>query len=167
MFPPFGPNFAGEKSTPCLAVPGRVTRTRRSFMRITNDIASEPCGGDSTGSSQPDACPSPPKSPHVASAAEAFKNYRENPAATWYKGNTDSNDSSGKYAFQRLRQTWFTPQVVPKFKLRRDDKFFAIGSCFARGLEHCLQKNGIAVESAAREFSKLQPAKKGHQPSDS
>ena len=43
----------------------------------------------------------------------------------------------------------------------RDDKFHAIGSCFARGLEWCLQKNGIAVESAAPEFSKLQPAKEG------
>ena len=63
--------------------------------------------------------------------------------------------------FQRLRQPWFTPHIVSKFKLHGDDKFYAIGSCFARGLEQCLQKNGIAVESAAPEFSKLQPAKKG------
>jgi len=130
-------------------------------MRIMNDIASEPCVDDSIDSRQPDTCPSPAKSLHAASAAEAVKNYRENPAATWYKDNTDPKDSSGKYAFQRLRETWFTPQVVPKFKLHRDDKFFAIGSCFARGLEHCLQQNGIAVESAAPEFSKLQPASTG------
>jgi hypothetical protein len=127
-------------------------------MPIANDIASEPCVDDSIGSGQLNACPSAAKSPHMTSAAEAVNNYHENPAATWYKDNTDPNDSPGKYAFQRLRQTWFTPQVVPKFKLRRDDKFFAIGSCFARGLEHCLQKNGIAVESAAPEFAKLQPA---------
>jgi len=127
-------------------------------MQITNDIASEPWVDDSIDPRQPNACPSPAKSCSVATATDAVKNYRENPAATWYKDNTDPNDLSGKYAFQRLRQTWFTPQVVPKFRLRRDDKFFAIGSCFARGLEQCLQKNGIGVESAAPEFSKLQPA---------
>src|SRR5438132_2586800 len=118
-------------------------------MQITNDIASEPCIDESIGSNQPDACLSLAKSPYVASAADAVKNYRENPAATWYKDNTDPNDLSGKYAFQRLRQSWFTPHVVPKFNFRRDDKFFAIGSCFARGLEQCLKDNGVAVESAA------------------
>jgi GSCFA family protein len=130
-------------------------------MPIMNDIASAPRVDDSIGSRQPDSCLSPAKSFHAASAAEAVKNYRENPAATWYKDNTDPKDSSAKYAFQRLGETWFTPQVVPKFKLRRDDKFFAIGSCFARGIEHCLQNNGIVVESAAPEFSQLQPAKEG------
>jgi hypothetical protein len=60
-----------------------------------------------------------------------------------------------------LRQTWFTPHIVPKFKLHREDNFYAIGSCFARGLENCLQSNGIAVASAAPEFSTLQPAKEG------
>ena len=91
-------------------------------MQITNDIASEPCIDESIGSNQPDACLSLAKSPYVASAAEAVKNYRENPAAIWYKDNTDPNDSAGKYAFQRLRQTWFIPHVAPKFKLYRQDK---------------------------------------------
>jgi hypothetical protein len=101
------------------------------------------------------------KSYRVLTAADAVKNYASNQARTWYKDNVDPDDLTGKFAFQRLRQTWFTPHVVPKFKLRRDDKFYAIGSCFARGLEWCLQKNGIAVESLAPEFSKLQPAKEG------
>jgi len=127
-------------------------------MQITNDIASEPRVDDSTPSGRTDVCPSAAKSSSVATAIDAVKNYRENPAATWYKDNTDPTDPSGKYAFQRLRQNWFTPHVVPKFKLRRDDRFFAIGSCFARGLEQCLQDNGVAVESAAPEFSKLQAA---------
>ena len=156
-FRPCGMDFAGEKNTPCLAAPERVARTLRSFIPMTNDIASKPSVDDSTDSGQSDACPFAADFPHMSSAAEAVKNYRENPSATWYNDNIDPNDSSGRYAFQRLRQTWFTPQVIPKFKLRRDDKFFAIGSCFARGLEHCLQRNGIAVESAAQEFSKLQP----------
>jgi hypothetical protein len=100
------------------------------------------------------------ESHRILSAADAVKNYTTNEARTWYKDNVDHADLAGKFAFQRLRQTWFTPQVSPKFKLRREDTFFAIGSCFARGLEHCLQKNGIAVESAAPEFSNLQPANK-------
>ena len=127
-------------------------------MQITNDIASEPCIDESIGSNQPDACLSLAKSPYVASAAEAVKNYRENPAATWYKDNTDPNDPGDKYAFQRLRQTCFTPHVVPKFKLCREDKFYAIGSCFARGIEKALAAQNVIVESAAPEFVKLQPA---------
>ena len=99
------------------------------------------------------------KSPCVTTAAEAMENYKTNCGRTWYEEDADPNDTAGKYAFQRLRETWFTPQTNPKFKLCRDDKFYAIGSCFARGLEQCLEKHGIAVESAAPEFAKLQPAK--------
>src|SRR6266496_2435056 len=100
------------------------------------------------------------ESPYVATAADAMKNYSGNATRTWYKDGVEPNDPAGKYAFQRLRETWFTPRINPKFKLRRDDKFYAIGSCFARGLEHSLAKHNIAVESAAPEFAKLQPAKR-------
>ena len=101
------------------------------------------------------------KSPSVATAAEAMKNYLQNKARTWYRERSvEADDRGGKYAFQRLRETWFTPQIQPKFKLRRDDKFYAIGSCFARGLENSLAGHKIAVESAAPEFAKLQPANK-------
>ena len=94
----------------------------------------------------------------VATAAEAMKNYLQNRARTWYKDGIEADERDGKYAFQRLRDTWFSPHVHPKFKLRREDKFYAIGSCFARGLENSLAGHKIAVESAAPEFAKLQPA---------
>jgi GSCFA family len=100
------------------------------------------------------------QSPYIATAAETIKNYAENWAGVWFKENLDPNDPAGKYAFQRLRKTWFTPKIEPKFRLRGDDKFFAIGSCFARGLEEALATHKIAVESAAPEFAKLQPANK-------
>jgi len=100
------------------------------------------------------------KLPYVANAAEAINNYTRNAARTWYKEGVDPNDDVRKYAFQRLRETWFTPEVDPKFKLRREDKFYAIGSCFARGLESSLARHKMAVESAAPEFAKLQPANK-------
>ena len=100
------------------------------------------------------------KSPCVATAAEAMKNYLQNKARTWYRESVEADDRCGKYAFQRLRDTWFTPQVEPKFRVRRNDKFYAIGSCFARGLENSLAGHKITVESAAPEFARLQPANK-------
>src|SRR3982751_908838 len=78
------------------------------------------------------------KSLYIAAAAEALQNYIKNTARTWYKDGVGSHDDARKYAFQRLRETWFAPEVHPKFKLRREDKFYAIGSCFARGLESSL-----------------------------
>ena len=97
---------------------------------------------------------------YAATAAEAVWNYRNNWAKTWYREGADPNDAEGKYAFQRLRETRFTPKIDPKFKVRADDKFYAIGSCFARGLESALQKRKISVESAAPEFAGLKPANK-------
>src|SRR6266480_1185969 len=103
---------------------------------------------------------SPRKSPYVVTAAQAMENYQANEARTWSKGSADPDDPTGKFAFQRLRHTLFTPNIDPKFKLRRDDKFYAIGSCFARGVENALATHKITVESAAPEFAKLQPANK-------
>jgi GSCFA family. len=97
---------------------------------------------------------------YVATAAEAMKNYQANEARTWHKDSAAPDDPAGNYAFQRLRHTWFTPKTDPKFKLRRNDKFYAIGSCFARGLEKALAIHKIVVESAAPEFAKLQRANK-------
>ena len=67
------------------------------------------------------------KSLCVATAAKAMENYKTNTAAVWYNNNENPDDPVGKYAFQRLRHTWFAPKVDPKFTLRRNDKFNAIG----------------------------------------
>jgi hypothetical protein len=130
-------------------------------MQISNHSLSGVRADESIGSAPPDAGRCSERSPYRATAVEVIKTYRENAAAVWYKHSADPDDSTGKYAFQRLRRTFFTPHIVPKFKLRHDDTFYAIGSCFARGLENCLKSNGVAVESAAPEFSRLQPAKEG------
>src|SRR5215470_11840471 len=126
-------------------------------MHITNHGVSEPTG-EALGSAAPDLHGVSTQPPYVVTAAEAMKNYRENAAAIWYKDNADPSDPAGKYAFQRLRQPCFIPHVVPKFKLRREDKFYAIGSCFARGVENALSAQNVIVESAAPEFARLQPA---------
>jgi GSCFA family protein len=121
---------------------------------------SEACLEKRAGSNSPRHRQQLQQSLYIAAAAETIRNYAENRAGVWFKENVDPNDPAGKYAFQRLRKTWFTPKLDPKFSFRRDDKFFAIGSCFARGLESALAKHKIAVESAAPEFAKLQPANK-------
>lgn len=99
-------------------------------------------------------------STYVATTAEALNNWHQNHANRWYTDGADPDDIAGNYAFQRLRQTWFTPKIDPKFKLQRDDKVYAIGSCFARGLECALIRRKMAVESAAPEFARLQPVNK-------
>jgi hypothetical protein len=97
---------------------------------------------------------------YSAPASEALWNCNRNWARSWYKDGADPNDTLGKLAFQRLRKTWFTPKIDPKFKVRPDDKFYAIGSCFARGLESALLKRKFTVESAAPEFARLKPVNK-------
>ncbi len=97
------------------------------------------------------------RSIYVARSTEVDNNWLENRANRWYKAGSSPDDGAGHYAFQRLRQKWFTPRIAPKFKFVRGDKFYAIGSCFARGIEHALTGRGVAVESIAPEFAKLQP----------
>ncbi len=127
-------------------------------MRITNDVVS-PIGVDeSIGTAPQEQRQFSTQPVYATTSTEAVDNYRHNPAATWYKDNAASNNPAGKYAFQRLRQIYFTPHVIPKFKFCRDDKVYAIGSCFARGIENALAARKIIVESAAPEFTKLQAA---------
>jgi len=122
---------------------------------------SDVCISEQSAEASSCAAPSNMQPIYVATAAEAAKNWHENRANRWYKDGADPNDLAGNYAFQRLRQTWFTPKIEPKFKFRPEDKFYAIGSCFARGLESALAKHKIAVESAAPEFSRLKSVAKG------
>jgi GSCFA family protein len=100
------------------------------------------------------------RSIYVATSAEVDNNWRRNRANRWYKRGAAHDDLTGDYAFQRLQQKWFTPEIEPKFRFRPEDKFYAIGSCFARGIEHALAQRQISVESAAPEFVKLQPVNK-------
>ena len=127
-------------------------------MRITNDAASPVSVDESGGTSPQEQRQFITQSGYAAASTEAVDNYRHNPGATWYKDKADPNSPSGKLAFQRLRQTYFTPYLGPKFKLCGADKVYAIGSCFARGIENALAARKMMVESAALEFTRLQAA---------
>ena len=97
------------------------------------------------------------KSPYMTAAAEAVKNYMRNPARTWYKDGVDPDDQAGQYAFQRLRKTWFTPEVDPKFKLRREDKFYAIGRVLRAGLKVPWQGTRWPLKAQRRNFPSFSP----------
>jgi hypothetical protein len=90
-------------------------------------------------------------STYVASAERAFHNWRES-CSRWHKKGALPNEADGTLAFQRLRQQLFTPVITPSFKVKREDKLFAIGSCFARGVEAALAGGKMDVLSRATEF---------------
>jgi hypothetical protein len=73
----------------------------------------------------------------------------------WSKAGTDPRDPQGPYACQRLRQPRFSAMVEPSFRIDRRDRLFAIGSCFARGIESALKSRGFQVESAATDFDRF------------
>jgi GSCFA family len=97
---------------------------------------------------------------YVASAKEARRNFARNPGSRWHKRDALLTQPDGALASQRLRRTFFTPEIAPGFKLHRGDKFFAIGSCFARGIESALVGQKMEVLSVAPEFASFQTINK-------
>ena len=95
--------------------------------------------------------PEDPKARTDREAAAAGSAY----SARWSPPAGDPKDPDGPYASQRLRQPRFSPVVQVQFRIRREDKLFAIGSCFARGIENALKARGFQVESAARDFEQF------------
>ena len=89
--------------------------------------------------------------------AEVLAAARDMPreAALWHKSGADPHAPGGLYAFQRLREPYFIPYAGNSFKLAKSDAVFAIGSCFARGIESALKVRGFRVESAATDFDQF------------
>lgn len=87
----------------------------------------------------------------------AVKNFAQE-HSRWHKAGIDVHDTGGPYACQRLRRSLFVPAVQPRFCIKRTDRMFAIGSCFARGIEAALQKSGLRIESAATDFDRFEIA---------
>jgi len=91
------------------------------------------------------------------SSNEAVKNYKQNNYCKWC-----STGESNKYlASIRLLNDIFEPFIIPEFKFARTDKIFAIGSCFARGLENALSADKIKVLSITDEFDKYPLSREG------
>lgn len=82
----------------------------------------------------------------------AFATLARNPAGRWYRSGIDVDDQQGGFAVQRLKHPGFPAQITPSFTIDPSDRVFAIGSCFARGIEKTLVGRGFDVVSAAKEF---------------
>ncbi len=95
-------------------------------------------------------------STYIATAEQARYNFKES-YSLWHRKGASLDQPDGELAFQRLRKSLFTPSIRSGFKMRPDDKLFAIGSCFARGIEAALLARKIEVLSAAPEFASFQP----------
>jgi len=95
---------------------------------------------------------------------DAYRLLKKNPMSRWYKEGADPTDSAGDLAVQRMKQPFFKPRLTPGFSIRRKDRIFAIGSCFARGIEKVLMHQGFAMESAATEFDAFELRAKGATP---
>ncbi|MEP6974259.1 MAG: GSCFA domain-containing protein [Spartobacteria bacterium] len=89
----------------------------------------------------------------VVSGNEARKTARQNRFSRWHRKDEPVEAPNGEFAFQRLRQPFFTPLIQPTIQIQRSDNLFAIGSCFARGIEKALLARKMFVLSAAPEFS--------------
>jgi hypothetical protein len=83
---------------------------------------------------------------------EVHGNRAQNHYGRWHEKGALPYQPNGRLAFQRLRQPLFVPVIRPTFILQREDKLFAIGSCFARGIESALVEQEMAVLSRATEF---------------
>ena len=70
----------------------------------------------------------------------------------WHQKEALPPELKGTLARQRLCEPLFTPAISPGFKLQPEDRVFAIGSCFARGIEWALVGQGMEVLSRAVEF---------------
>jgi hypothetical protein len=94
-----------------------------------------------------------PASTYAVNAQVAHANFHQNPYTRWWSKGAAGDPGGETLAFRRLDQPLFTPGIKAGFKFHADDKFFAIGSCFARGIEYQLRRRRMQVLSAAPEFA--------------
>lgn len=78
--------------------------------------------------------------PLITSYDQIRKNYKTNDYKRWLDTADDPLSAQ-----RRFGDEFFYVNSTPKFRLKRSDKFFAIGSCFARNIERELAAEKIMV----------------------
>jgi hypothetical protein len=96
------------------------------------------------------------------SAAEVGSAFARNPAARWNP--RPGGDAAERPAQPRLAERLFAPYLPHRLPIGREDRLFAIGSCFARGIEQAFLARGFRVESAATEFDGFEVVSPGSRP---
>ncbi len=97
----------------------------------------------------------------ITSGEEARRTLQNNRRGLWHRKDAPINDPNGDFAFQRLQSPFFTPLFSAGCKIDRADRLFAIGSCFARGIERALLGRKMQVLSAAPEFNAFETINPG------
>ncbi len=101
--------------------------------------------------------PPTPDGPFDLTAEDALARLKSSPAMRWARL-VDDEPPPGT-AWQRLTaEDVFKPVYRPEFSIRPDDRIFAIGSCFARGVEGALSALGLVVESMPDVFGRYEVA---------
>ncbi|MGC1377556.1 MAG: GSCFA domain-containing protein [Anaerolineales bacterium] len=89
------------------------------------------------------------------SSATAIKKFTQE-HSRWSKEGIEMKDTAGPFACQRLRKPVFLPEVEATFRISKSDHVYAIGSCFARGIEKALHHRGFEVESMSSDFNQFE-----------
>lgn len=89
---------------------------------------------------------------YIHGGEQAIGRLDGNPVARWCKGGVPVDDPEGLLACQRLKRPLFVPHLSPGFSISPEDRVFAIGSCFARGIERALIQQGFNVQSVTSAF---------------
>lgn len=104
-----------------------------------------------------------PRSAHPVafdiSGEEANRRFKESSVAWWSSG--WEREPEPHTAWHRLQEPLFIPDIMPGFTISPRDKIFAIGSCFARGVEGRLAAMGYDVVSRTNLFDEFQMKRHG------
>lgn len=93
---------------------------------------------------------------------DAWGSLDANRAARWSSG--WEVEPAPETAWARLRAPFFRPDLAAGFTVGREDEIFAIGSCFARGVEGALSRRGVSVASLTSDFDDFPVRARGSRP---
>jgi GSCFA family protein len=98
----------------------------------------------------------------IYSQADARSAVQSSRSARWSSG--WEVEPAPETAWARLRAPFFRPDVTAGLEIRREDELFAIGSCFARGVESALKHQGFPVASLTSDFDAYPIRARGSNP---
>lgn len=93
---------------------------------------------------------------------QAFQNLQASPYSRWAARKREEN-TSPTYAANRIWKHPIEMGVVPKFRISKMEKVFAMGSCFAREIEDALKQQGVDVVTHCDELFSLPILSMGEQ----
>ena len=109
----------------------------RIEVRLLDSVVVLPRGPSARGTMEAVATPGPTVEIRYT-GIDALKTSMANPARAWQGNKISARD-------RLLQNEYITPHHRPKFSISKTDKFFTIGSCFAREIEYKLAPLGVPL----------------------